>query len=41
MGKEVPMKTLAGTLLLCAGLGWASVIVGSPDVASMDPFCAS
>lgn len=35
------MKQLAGTLLLCTGLGWASVIVGSPGFSSMDPFCAS
>jgi len=31
----------AAVLLLMAGTSAAGVIVGSPDLASMDPFCAS
>jgi len=26
---------------LCAGSAQAAVVVGSPEVATMDPFCAS
>jgi hypothetical protein len=35
------MRTMAGILLLLAGSAGASVVVGSPDIPSMDPFCAS
>ncbi len=36
------MKGILGIgLLAMAGTAMASVVVGSPDIPSMDPFCAS
>ena len=32
---------LALALLVVTGASWASVVVGTPDIPSMDPFCAS
>lgn len=40
--KEVILKIAAVTiLLLVTGVSLASVVVGTPDIPSMDPFCAS
>lgn len=36
------MKTaVMSILLLATGVSLASIVVGTPDIASMDPFCAS
>lgn len=34
-------KIVALALLILTNLSIASVVIGSPDLASMDPFCAS
>jgi hypothetical protein len=34
-------KAIPVLLLLLAGVSQAAVVVGSPDIPSMDPFCAS
>ena len=40
--KEVQMKGLfAAALLIIAGAAVSGLVVGSPEMASMDPFCAS
>ena len=35
------MIRLSAVLLLTAGAALASVVVGTPDIPSLDPFCAS
>jgi hypothetical protein len=35
------MKATLAALALVAGVSLASVIIGSPEIPSMDPFCAS
>lgn len=32
---------LASVLLIAASVSMAAVVVGSPEIPSMDPFCAS
>lgn len=34
-------KSVSLALLVLANLSIASVVIGSPDLASMDPFCTS
>jgi hypothetical protein len=34
------MKVMA-VVAAAAGLAWSSVVIGSPDMTSMDPFCGN
>lgn len=35
------MRAMATAILMITGAGLAAVVVGTPDIPSMDPFCAS